>query len=481
MRHSVVTIVLGAICLLNVSHVAEASVGGKCARAGTLGRIGSVNVKCVRVGKSLTWVKTVSRKKQDASASVIGEGSSCVNEGDQVTSSSRKLECRRVAAGLKKYVYITGSAPEVPPQTSPSSLETCRLRDFRTSNISGQAITYPPLSISPMVRNLGVVTVAVIFVEYPDALSKDGELASHLEDVKHAGRWVSWYSQGKVSYQMRFADRWVRAPRPSGDYRSDQHKRNYGDGGSQVMSDSELASSYRDLANSVVDMNGINVLWVVNPRSATKIDEGIMYRNPAGPLIFSIGHETYESRSSYGLENGSPIWQHLIHETLHSHGLLGHSPKHEFFGLMNWGSTPGATINSWDAMVLDWMRPENLYCVTRSQLTKTTLTLVPLEREQGGLRSVIVKLSESEALVVESHRRDQWSQRWPAGTYGVTVMKVDTRIDTVFDEGSSTSRYLMSDKRNSLMVQGETFTTDGVQIRFVSTGDNDVIEIAPVS
>lgn len=472
--------VLAAIVgsFLNIPEASAASLGGRCSRVGAVILQSSMTLKCAKVGKNLKWTKAFGQSTNGLLKKAINDGDICSTEGNQVTSDGRKYECRRVAGGQAKYFLITTNPQALPNQSSPSSLETCRLADFRSTNVSGQAVTYPTLSVSPMVRNVGSVQVGVVFIEYDDALSRAGEIAAHTEDVKLASRWFSWYSQGKVTYQLRIADRWVRAPRPSSMYVSNQHKRQHGEGGSQLMTDDELAAAYRDLARSAINMDGINVLWVVNPRSINAIDESFMYRDPAGPLIFSIGKDTYESRNFHGLTNGWPIWQQFVHETLHSHGLLGHAPKHEFFSLMNWNGSPGATINSWDAMILDWMRPENLYCVQRNELKKATLKLVPLEREQEGLRGVIVRLSESEALVIESHRRDQWSPRWPIGTYGVTIFRVDTRLDTDFNEGSSTSRYLMTDRKNALMVQGESFETDGVVVSFVASGDNDVIELS---
>ena len=51
-------------------------------------------------------------------------------------------------------------------------------------------------------------------------------------------------------------------------------------------------------------------------------------------------------------------------------------------------------------MTFGWMRQENIYCVAKDNLKTQTVTLVPLEREQIGLRSVVVKLSEYEVLVI---------------------------------------------------------------------------------
>jgi hypothetical protein len=134
-------------------------------------------------------------------------------------------------------------------------------------------------------------------------------------------------------------------------------------------------------------------------------------------------------------------------------------------------------------MTFGWMKQENIYCVSKQNLSAQTLALVPLEREQVGLRSIVVKISDYEALVIESHRKDKWSERWPVGTTGVSVMRVDTRNDTVWDLGSSTGTYVIPAREHSLdfMKVGQSFTTDGIKISLVATGDNDQIrfELAP--
>jgi hypothetical protein len=128
-------------------------------------------------------------------------------------------------------------------------------------------------------------------------------------------------------------------------------------------------------------------------------------------------------------------------------------------------------------MTLGWMKQENIYCVAKQNLSAQTLALVPLEREQVGLRSVVIKISEFEALVIESHRKDKWSERWSVGTAGVSVMRVDTRNDTVFDMGSSTGTYVVPVRAHSLdfLKVGQSFTTDGIKISLLAAADNDQI------
>ena len=444
-----------------------ASAGGRCTRVGTTARQGRVTLQCAKVGKTLKWVRKPTTSGSTQGSPQIAAGDTCSSDGVTVTSGSLTLECRRVASNNYKYFEVSTVFSPLSNPASPEPIDVCRLPDQRTVRaVQGpQAIAYPAVA-SSVVTNRGTVNIAVILVDFADVVGDQSEIADHVAQVKKAAEWMTWYSQGNVKYSLQITERWIRAPRPSGDY----FWLHPGKAGTQVQSDQEIASAYQGFARSVVDMSNITVIWVVHPKKVTAIDEGFAWRG--SPSVFSIGSDTYKG--------GWPIWQHFLHETLHSHGALGHSPKNSFFGLFNFTGSPGATLNSWDAITLDWMRIENLYCVSRDRLARVELNLVPLEREQAGLRAAVVKLSNSEALIIESHRRDKWSDRWPAGTYGVTVMRVDTRVDTVHDLGSSTGRYLMGDRRNSLMVEGESLETDGVRISLIRSGNQDVVRLEPI-
>jgi hypothetical protein len=60
-------------------------------------------------------------------------------------------------------------------------------------------------------------------------------------------------------------------------------------------------------------------------------------------------------------------------------------------------------------------------------------------------------------------------------------MRVDTRIDTVWDQGDSTGKYLVPVREHSLdfLKVGQTFTTDGIKVTLVKSVDNDQIRIEP--
>ena len=428
---AVVTVLLWLTVFIDSGQISAASNGAKCTRVGLTQKTKGVTYTCTKVGKSFKWVR-----KQ------VGTNSSTTS----TTISDQQLLAANPA--------------------SPEPLSNCRLPDARTSRfVDGwQAITYPAQPNNGFL-NSGTLDVAVVFVDFPDVVGGVSELSDHITEMKKAAEWYSWFSQGNVKYNLRIADRWVRAPKTSENY----FWLHPGKPGTQLLTDTEISNTYRSLAGSVVDTSGVVSLWAVLPKAITAIDEGFAYR--AYPGVFSVGSDSYKA--------GTPIWQHFVHETLHSHGALGHSPKNAQIGLFWNTGSPGATLNSWDAMTFGWMKQENVYCVSRENLSQQKLTLVPLEREQEGLRSAIVKTSEFEALVIESHRKDKWSTRWPAGTTGVSIMKVDTRLDTVWDLGSSTSKYLVPAREHSLdfLKTGQSFSADGVKVTLIKSGNNDQILI----
>jgi hypothetical protein len=181
----------------------------------------------------------------------------------------------------------------------------------------------------------------------------------------------------------------------------------------------------------------------------------------------------------------------------------------------------------WDSLVWDVAKESDIYCVDKPKLTSIDLKLVPLEREQPGLRSAIVKLNDHQALVVESHRSDKWGVGEGAGFAGTMVSLIDTTRSTSYESSTSprdkcltsTGVYLRVENGNHglhkaigkplvnngiryngvniyngisiagdedawdlnhIMYPGESISSVGVKITLVEGGDNDVIRIENV-
>jgi hypothetical protein len=162
---------------------------------------------------------------------------------------------------------------------------------------------------------------------------------------------------------------------------------------------------------------------------------------------------------------------------------------------------------------MDWINEDQIWCSEIASLKTSEVTLSPLEREQNGVKSAMIKLSPSRVLVLESHRKDKWGKFYE-GFYGVTAYLVDTRFDTDRSceyagtddfKGTKCTRaanYLQFDllhgdyrgerfdnqtgkswgiqtffTKNYFLYEGESFSFENLRVTMVKSGDNDTIRI----
>jgi hypothetical protein len=133
-----------------------------------------------------------------------------------------------------------------------------------------------------------------------------------------------------------------------------------------------------------------------------------------------------------------------------------------------------------------------------------------MEREEIGTKAIMIKLSNTQVLVIESRRKDKWSSGsrlypgLPDGFYGVIVYKVDTTAKPLYgimepdgpnwQDSSDAYAYLIRNLNvdhgytpgapqsgpidmNFVMYEGESLTTNGIKISLVKSGDHDEVKI----
>jgi hypothetical protein len=409
--------------------------------------------------------------------------------GQQVSNALGILECRPLANSQYAYIQTSKTIGSISNPTSPNGLETCRITDQRSSKTSEAAIAYPSKPESGF-SNFGVQHVAVLPIDFSDVPGNSSELTALLNEIKPTAEWVDQFSHGRMKYEVHTVNHWLRAPRPSADYWMPHP----GQSGVQVMSEADIMRTFTDLSENEINYSNISTIWVIHPRSYKAVTDSISSRGNTfvtgkyGPVrmdMFSTG--------SNHLTGPTPLWQYFMHENLHSHGLLGHSPSVPYISdLMSNGGAPARTLSTWNQLILDWLRPQDVYCIAKENLSSQKITLVPLERKQDGVQSVMVRISDHQVLVIESHRKETWSKDMPNGFYGVMAYLVDTQKDTDFNYAFSTSQSLKgtwsghpsfqygggSWNLDYVMFEGETLSVEGVKVDFTSTGDNDTITIS---
>ena len=535
-----------ALFAVPLNAIAVVKAGAACSKLGATSTSAGKKYTCIKSGKKLVWNSGVAIAAPKPSitptpsqtstptptptptSSPIIEGGDCEKMGMQGKDSTGLLECRKIVGNKLIYVRITNNFEPIVNPASPDPLTTCQLPDMRTTKMFPRpSIAYPPVPIGNF-KPAGNFKIVIVGIDFSDATGKVNPSTYWDVDLPIVDDWIKWYANGKVKYNYVKVDKWLRAPRLATAYENDGEASKTGANttfSAAGVSDAEKTSEFLKLIENEADMSNVAAVWIYHPPSVEGKLTGQWYSRDVnyqsakyGKItsdIFAIGGDTWYSMRTR--------WGYWLHEMMHSHGIFGHYVKIPWrIGLMSTADSWSTALLSWDSLAQGWTNPEDLYCVEKSKVNTVDLKLVPLEREQKGNRVAMIKLNDHQVLMVESHRKDKWSDGLAPGFTGVMVTLIDTSKNTTWDnpEGfanpSSIAQVIKipgvnhgpyqsvgaphpnpgnmyqgvgiingigvsGDKegwdQDYFMYQGESVTYEGIKVSFLSTGDNDTIRI----
>ena len=410
------------------------------------------------------------------------DGEACTNKGDKSILSGGYLECRAISGGTNKWFKLSSSPVAVSVPAGGSSLDACKLTEARINKFQPWNIGFPrgTSDNTPALPSTGVANIQLIAVDFSDAVGTAEELTAADAQISEYNKWFEFTSNGALSFNWQYPKRWLRMSKSVPGYGLLK-----GDRATVLPMAQEIVS----LADPSIDFTNSDFVFVLFPRSVRDLNDGIGMANwrvesAEGPVKNLFGGGDYFYRNNYEL------WSYWIHEWGHPMGLAGHSPRSNL-SIMDNQNGSSVTLNVWDTFFAGWMGADQLYCMPNTQSTLET-QLIPLERLQHGMRGVIVPISTTEALVVESHRAEGWGARLGAGTYGVLVYYIDTTKDTDRSGESqgivkeAWSKYVTpttdtspdpSNALNKLLLQGDTVTYKGITVTLTKTGDVDTVRV----
>ena len=553
-----------ALSLTLVVSVAQAAVkaGSACSKLGATSTVSGKKYTCIKSGKKLVWDKGVVVVKPTpattpattptatptatptptpaptptptpTSAPFVEDGV-CEKMGLQGKDSTGLLECRKIIGNKLVYTRITNDFSPVVNPTSPEAVTLCQIPDSRTVIPQWRpAIAYPAIPQSNF-KTSGTFKIVVVGVDFPDVPGTGSPATLWKDDLTRVTEWLDWYTNGNVKYNFVTNPVWQHAPRDSSRYDAGNNTPK-GPGITELggLTTEEIIADYMGAIEDSTDLSNVSAIWIYLPENVTKItgqwttQEAKYTTKKYGainPMMVVDGADTYLSKRIR--------WGYYLHELLHAHGLWGHSPKfipsnNRFtrIGALSTADGYSNVLLPWDALVANWQKPGDIYCVDKPKLATTEIKLVPLEREQAGVRSVMIKLNDHQVLMVESHRSDKWGVWEGQGSGGVMVALVDTTISTSWDtqataaNPTSTGVYLKNDAANHgrhqqigtpiinngqtyngislingvgitgdaddwdlnyVMYPGESITSNGIKVTLVKGGDNDTVRIEKV-
>lgn len=452
------------------------------------------------------FAKTVIRKA----------GKPCNKIGEKFPEKNGYLECRWIAGEKKVYFSLSNKLSDLKPIDSPEPYTSCRLPEAIKSRIdnwnSYLSIAYPAVKSS--LNPVGTNSYLFIPIDFEDAVGT-GSMNKEIDsEIKKINEWLKWYSNGKAKVQIEYPKKWVRSSYLADDLLTFRNPGNPGDSKGK-LTDKRLIEALLVDVEELYDLNQYNGVYFLPSRSAKSLENGVFmngtFKTPKGS--FTGGGYVY-ANTAYEREEFP--WAFIMHDFLHSFGLALHAPDQGLpFGIQS-SPSGGLAINKWDSMSLDWVTDSEIYCVSKENLQPTEIELVPIEREQKGIQSIMIKLSDTKVLVIESHRRDKWGSKFQPGFYGVTTFLVDTSVQNDatkpdsestrfanYIKNSSTRKGRIVERRfweeidkngkrnfgwvtqptwdlNYILFEKESLTTNGIRITLKRSGNNDLVAIQRV-
>jgi hypothetical protein len=446
---------------------------------------------------SLVLLVAFSIQQQTSYAATPKAGTPCLKVGQTFNAGSSQLECRWIAGGKKIYFSLSKKVKDLASIQSLEPFTTCRVPEQIKTKIDNWtaplSIAYPAVksTLDPSSSN----KYLFFPIDFDDAVGTGSPEKVLQPEVKKINEWLDWYSNGKASMQIDFPKNWVRSSYRASELITFRDPGNPGNPKGK-LSDARLIEALLTDVEKIYDLSKYKGVYFMPSMSAKTLEHGVFmnstFKTTKG--TFTGGGYIYANTA---FDRNEFIWAFVMHDFLHSYGLALHAPDQQLpFGVQS-SALGGLGLNEWDSMTLGWSSPADIYCVSHENLKAAEVTLVPIEREQEGVQSIMIKLSPSRVLVIESHRRDKWGTKYSLGFHGVTTYLVDTSVQNdpskPDSEKTRFANYILNPEtkqrklsnrpqwENYVLYQGESFATNGIKISLIKSGDNDTVRITKVS
>jgi hypothetical protein len=437
-------------------------------------------------------------------------GDVCENPAEEVQGSEGILLCTYNIGQGWAWIPLTGSGV-FPGQNEIAQLpiDKCKIKDNRPPEVRYFGATGFPAPESRM-PNKGEVTVAIIPIDFPDALGVTDPMSLIREDLETIDAWTEFFTDGSVKYNWVFSDEWLTMPKESKYYVWD--KSYISDGEFFKMSDKQLQSNQKQAtqvfsaAEKVMDLETVEYAWIFSNPEAKLVDWGPGPTNSATQTIktktstykldyFPIGTYLFGNVPEYSHQR--PLWTSMLHEMGHAHGLAGHAPGNEWtFDYM----TAGGTLNAWNGWIMGWIADEDFVCLDGTEPAKHTLILDSVDLHRGGTVAAVIRLSNHEVLVVESRKKGPFSidfnpEYSALMAYYVNTKRAADRFDgNLAKEMDYYSYFVRIEDPNrpfdpeayqldpNILAQlGDTLAFENIRVKFAESNGFDTIEVEVLS
>jgi hypothetical protein len=523
--------------LLVTPAVGAVKPGATCTKAGSSSIVSGKKFTCIKNGKKLVWDKGVLVAKvpsQPASTEVPAQSEQISPVPDtKMTPKSPQTPTKQVFQNVcdkdelvptewfevqnvtsqngcaHPYRYELGNSNFGTPTTAESSdtqllpVDTCKVSDpkgrtYRYADFPRSNDLFTP-SIS--------AKIAVVAVQFTDLTASSSPEADYGKYFKYISDYLVNTSDTPINPTITIGSSYLQLGKSISEYNSNGNALNDEHGKVTQFLDDVLK-----VANGSVNFADIDQLTIVVPPTATP-DQVKFHMNFYKSIRNRLGREV--SIYLYGSVIPKSTPDHYIgydpfiyvHEQInHQSGLddeygswgesgqdsLGLNPTLEQIGMGYWGnmSTANLELLAWDKWKVGFISDSQVRCVSSS--LNSTIWLRPSTTKGTFVKLLVIPLSKTKAIVMESQRSTGYNFKVPTNLNGAIVYQVDQELinggnggkfgqgvhlllPTNRNTAQRTNGFLYGDAR---LLQGDYIQVGGLKITNVESGAfGDVIRV----
>lgn len=489
--------------LISNSAYAAPKAGAKCGKAGLTETYKNYKYSCIKKNGKLIWVKG-SQVKNNNSANSGGNTSTTFSTNPAIdpsfkflgglygydpdapaewTAYQNFLVANRYHAGPLRYVLKElGTA-------KPKFLESFNGSTLPISQCQPKQVhQYPVLGfVAPddkdkfyFNRHPSPNTVfQVLPVQWKEFLGKKTPAEDYKKYFDFLTSWIKNNSVNGSSVQMKIPDRYFTLPKGINSYSGiDTHGKPNAEG-------AKFFQDAIDAADDFVDFKGVNItLLVVPPETPIRY----LGNQPwsSGPIsdegrVNSILTNPPHNFTEWHANQQLAIPGAWIHEIWHAGLDLGDHSGIDAMG--NWGVMASMTMDlmGWEKYVAGFLSDEQVICVSAN--STTTNWLVPSSYKGTQPKLIVIPLSDTRVIVVESMRSAGYNYKLQPQSQGALVYIIDTSKTgyhqgeyVVVPKGRTDPDYM-----DAPLKQGESLEVEGVRISVIEAGIfGEVIRVAKI-
>ena len=367
---------------------------------------------------------------------------------------------------------------EISPTDQFSNITPCRLEEVDNSypGRPHMASGFPmPIQRAKLDDQLVVQVVPVDFAD----LRTSSKPATDLKDATTAiEKFWERQSTAKVDIVLRVPNSYIQMPKKVADYNLSSVFPNFDGKAYAAYVDAAVAAS-----DAQIDFTGVDVVILAHTPKATAKQIGTFIAEagmPGSNLIFETAEGPVYNTMIQGGDTPRDI-QNWIHEFGHMLGVTDSGGVGNMgFDVMLWYGVPELTV--WNRFVLGVEKDSQINCVTGTDSSTHWIRPVAWPGEQ--IEGVVIPLSKSKAIVVESRRRTGYDAALGKESEGALVYTVDTSKSGNNGSGPFT---IIGPKRMKVIAmwsldaplkQGESVVVEGWRISNLESGAfGDVMKV----